>query len=173
MGNAASAVEHAKQQGNALFAKGDYAGAAALYRKALAGNVQLHALQARATAPPARPNGLRAAVSFRCGAPRSRSARRSSIRRIPPLTCPQANISACCLHGGLMAAALDAADAAIAAKPEWPKGHYRRGSVLAAAGLWHEATLAFTRALAVEPDNKQLQQVTTAACNCARHDRCT
>ena len=48
MGNAASAVEHAKQQGNTLFAKGDYAGAAALYRKALAGNVQVHALQARA-----------------------------------------------------------------------------------------------------------------------------
>ena len=46
----------------------------------------------------------------------------------------QSNLSAIYLQGRMLAAALDAADAAIAANPSWPKGHFRRGSVLAALG---------------------------------------
>ena len=61
------------------------------------------------------------------------------------------NLSACYAAVGLMAAALEEADAAIAAAPTWPKGHYRRGVALAALELWPEAALSFRRALAGEP----------------------
>ena len=45
------------------------------------------------------------------------------------------HLSACYAAVGLMAAALEEADAAIAAAPTWPKGHYRRGIALAALEL--------------------------------------
>ena len=61
------------------------------------------------------------------------------------------NLSACLLAGGLLHAALEAADAAIAANPAWPKGHYRRGAVLAALQLWPEAILSLRRALVHDP----------------------
>ena len=48
------------------------------------------------------------------------------------------NLSACNLAAGLLHAAVEAADAAIAAHPAWPKGHYRRGAALAALELWPE-----------------------------------
>ena len=55
------------------------------------------------------------------------------------------------LSGGLLHAALDAADACISAQPTWPKGHYRRAVVLAALELWPEAILSLQRALVFDP----------------------
>ena len=59
----------------------------------------------------------------------------------------QSNLSAVYLQGRMLAAALEAADAAIAAEPSWPKAHFRRGSVLAALELWREAALSYQRQL--------------------------
>lgn len=61
------------------------------------------------------------------------------------------NLAACYSAAGLMAAALESADAAIAAAPAWPKGHFRRATVLAALELWPEAVTALRRALVGEP----------------------
>ena len=47
----------------------------------------------------------------------------------------QSNLSAIYLQGRMLVAALEAAEAAIAADPSWPKGHFRRGAVLAALEL--------------------------------------
>ena len=75
----------------------------------------------------------------------------------------QSNLAACYSELGLHAAALESADAAVKFKPSWPKAHYRRGSALAAVGLWAEAEAAFVRALAAEPNNKQLRQAAANA----------
>ncbi len=64
---------------------------------------------------------------------------------------------------GLLGAPLESADAAVAAKPTWPKAHYRRGVALSAIELWPEASRAFERALAAEPGNKQLQSAAARA----------
>ena len=60
----------------------------------------------------------------------------------------QSNLSAVYLQGRMLAAALEAADAAIATEPSWPKAHFRRGSVLAALELWREAALSYQRGVA-------------------------
>ena len=75
----------------------------------------------------------------------------------------QSNLSAVYLQGRMLAAALEAADAAIAAEPSWPKAHFRRGSVLAALELWREAALSYQRALAYEPQNATLHKALQAA----------
>ena len=72
-------------------------------------------------------------------------------------------LSACYVQLGLLGAALESADAAVAAKPTWPKAHYRRGVALSAIELWPEASRAFERALAAEPGNKQLQSAAARA----------
>ena len=45
------------------------------------------------------------------------------------------NLSATYLAADMLLAALAAADAAVAAKPDWPKAHFRRGAALAAMGF--------------------------------------
>ena len=75
----------------------------------------------------------------------------------------QSNLSAIYLQGRMLVAALEAAEAAIAADPSWPKGHFRRGSVLGALELWREAELAYQRALALDPQNATLHKVTARA----------
>ena len=44
MGNAASVVAEARKHGNELFARGEHADAARMYRKALGGGVEAHLL---------------------------------------------------------------------------------------------------------------------------------
>ena len=63
----------------------------------------------------------------------------------------QSNLSAAYLAAGLLAPALEAADAAIKASPTWAKGYYRRGAVLAALELWPEAVRSLQKALLIEP----------------------
>lgn len=63
------------------------------------------------------------------------------------------NLAACYSSSGLFAAGLEAADAAIASQPTWPKAHYRRAVVLADLQLWPEAKLSLLRALVGEPRN--------------------
>ena len=75
----------------------------------------------------------------------------------------QSNLSAIYLQGRMLVAALGAAEAAIAADPSWPKGHFRRGSVLAALELWREAELSYQRALALEPQNATLHKALQTA----------
>ena len=69
------------------------------------------------------------------------------------------NMSACLLAAGLLHAALESADACIAAQPTWPKGHYRRAAVLAALELWPEATLSLRRALEFDPQSATVQEL--------------
>ena len=73
------------------------------------------------------------------------------------------NLAAVYTAAHFPASALAAADAAIALKPDWPKGHFRRGTVLAACELWVEAARAFERALAAEPRNASVQRALAAA----------
>ena len=52
------------------------------------------------------------------------------------------NLAASYAAAGHYAAALEAADAAVAASPAWPKAHYRRAVVLVKLEMWREAGLA-------------------------------
>ncbi len=52
---------------------------------------------------------------------------------------------------GRAAEALADADAALALRPRWAKGHVRRGQALAALCRWDDAHAAFTEALSIEP----------------------
>ena len=67
------------------------------------------------------------------------------------------NLAACYVASGHYAAALEAADAAVSAYPEWAKAHYRRATVLAALQLWPEAAFALQRAFVGEPQNPIIQ----------------
>ena len=73
------------------------------------------------------------------------------------------NISACCLAGGLLNAALEAADACIALEPTWPKGHFRRAAVLAALELWPEALLSLRRAQLGDPRSSGVRSMVEEA----------
>ncbi len=73
------------------------------------------------------------------------------------------NLAAVYTAAHFPASALAAADAATALKPDWPKGHFRRGTVLAACELWVEAARSFERALAAEPRNASVQRAIAAA----------
>ena len=66
------------------------------------------------------------------------------------------NLAACYLACGHLMSALEAADAAVSAKADWAKAHYRLGSVYSSLHLWAEAYLSFSRAVALEPRNAQL-----------------
>lgn len=69
------------------------------------------------------------------------------------------NLSACLLAAGLFHAALEAADACIAAQPAWAKGHYRRGAVLAALELWPEAIHSLRRAFAHDAQSSTVRDL--------------
>ena len=55
-------------------------------------------------------------------------------------------------------AALADADAAVALRPDWGKGHGRRGAALHGTGDWARAEAAFREGLRHEPANANLQR---------------
>jgi tetratricopeptide (TPR) repeat protein len=59
--------------------------------------------------------------------------------------------------------ALEDADRAIATRPEWPKGHSRRGNALHAmcktgVDRWNDARAAYGRALQLDPNNDTVKR---------------
>ena len=69
---------------------------------------------------------------------------------------------------GRFDAALGDADAAAAARPDWAKAHFRRGSALFGARRFAEAVAAYDAGLALEPNNASLAQGRALAVATAR-----
>lgn len=57
----------------------------------------------------------------------------------------------------LPARALADADEAIRRRPDWPKGHFRRGEALRATGLHNEAFESYARGAALDPTDEHLR----------------
>ena len=66
---------------------------------------------------------------------------------LPELGTLHSNCSLCCLKQDKSIEALEHADAAVRLRPEWPKGHGRRGAALEASGKLEEAREAYHSAL--------------------------
>lgn len=67
-----------------------------------------------------------------------------------------ANRSAAACRLGDSEAALQDADAAVALKPDWPRGHQRRGAALLRLGRVRAAVDAYARAAALKPDDREV-----------------
>ena len=67
------------------------------------------------------------------------------------------NRAASYFYLGKYEASLVDAEAVVGLKPEWLKGHYRRGAAAAALGMWADAVGAFEAALRIDPGNDEIR----------------
>mmetsp|Transcript_48971 Transcript_48971/g.153806 ORF Transcript_48971/g.153806 Transcript_48971/m.153806 type:complete len:356 (-) Transcript_48971:37-1104(-) len=66
------------------------------------------------------------------------------------------NRAAAFIHLGKEIKAIKDAEQAIALKPDWAKGYFRKGSALAALRKWDEASEVLSKALELEPKSKEI-----------------
>ena len=57
---------------------------------------------------------------------------------------------------------LEDAEVCVQLRPLWPKAHYRRGIALRGVGMWVDAAAALTRALDLDPDSSNADDVRAA-----------
>lgn len=67
--------------------------------------------------------------------------------------------------------ALDDAQEVVGLKPEWVKGHIRRGNALSGLKKHEEARKAYLKAHQLEPGNTQIEGLLTAAAEAAKKDK--
>lgn len=77
------------------------------------------------------------------------------------------NRCACYLSLNKLNEALDDAQSCISVRPTWSKGHTRKGGCLVRLGRRREAVVSFERALALDPNNREIQTALTQARNAA------
>jgi len=68
------------------------------------------------------------------------------------------NRAAAFIHLQKEVKAIKDADQAIALKPDWAKGYFRKGNALVALRRWDEAIEVLTKSLEIEPKSKRFQR---------------